>query len=231
MVEVDHGNGYKSVYGHMGKIYVNKGQEVTTDELLGEVGMTGHTTGPHTHLELAYNGQKIDPRPLLPELRNYPTADDFVVHESSAASTVSIPTNNTTTNTQPSSTYTPQPTPDPEDVKKAEEEKLTPEKISQDSLTTFLSQTKTENKTNLPINLTDSLPKTSANLIGYNQTDELSNILSKPVALKNTETKTKLEEFAQKNLTTLLAKSNPQPSSTPLPEGGRISLNIFGFLK
>jgi murein DD-endopeptidase MepM/ murein hydrolase activator NlpD len=39
----------------MGKIYVTKGKEVDVNDLLGEVGMTGHTTGPHTHLEISYS--------------------------------------------------------------------------------------------------------------------------------------------------------------------------------
>src|SRR5205823_5385158 len=42
-VTVDHGQGYKSLYAHMGKIYVNKSQQVSKADILGEVGLTGRT--------------------------------------------------------------------------------------------------------------------------------------------------------------------------------------------
>lgn len=77
MVEVDHGHGYVSTYGHMGRIYVQKGQTISDSDLLGEVGLTGHTTGPHTHLEVRKNGQTIDPQALLPTVRQMPVAADF----------------------------------------------------------------------------------------------------------------------------------------------------------
>lgn len=67
-VIVSHQNGFKSLYGHMGKIFVKVGQEVTTDTRLGEVGLTGFTSGPHTHLEITHNGRNIDPLLLLPEI-------------------------------------------------------------------------------------------------------------------------------------------------------------------
>lgn len=67
-VEVLHENNFKSKYAHMGKIYVKEGQKVTSDNILGEVGLTGHTSGPHIHLEITRNGEYIDPQKLLPEL-------------------------------------------------------------------------------------------------------------------------------------------------------------------
>lgn len=67
-VEVLHENGFKSKYAHMGKIYVKAGDKVSQENLLGEVGMTGHTSGPHTHLEITHNGNYIDPSILLPEI-------------------------------------------------------------------------------------------------------------------------------------------------------------------
>lgn len=67
-VEVTHQNGFKSKYGHMGKIYVKKGDQVTSENTLGEVGLTGHTSGPHTHLEITLNGSYVDPTTLLPEI-------------------------------------------------------------------------------------------------------------------------------------------------------------------
>ena len=47
VVEVDHGQGYHSLYAHLGRIYVKEGQKIGTGEYLGEVGLTGHTSGPH----------------------------------------------------------------------------------------------------------------------------------------------------------------------------------------
>ncbi len=67
-VVVGHENNFKSKYAHMGKIYVKVGQKVTSENILGEVGLTGHTSGPHTHLEITYNGKYIDPETLLSEI-------------------------------------------------------------------------------------------------------------------------------------------------------------------
>ncbi len=67
-VVVSHENGFKSTYGHMGKIYVKAGSRITSENTLGEVGLTGHTSGPHTHLEITLNGTLIDPQKLLPEI-------------------------------------------------------------------------------------------------------------------------------------------------------------------
>lgn len=84
MVEVDHGHGYKSVYGHMGRIYVKKDQEVKETDFLGEVGMTGHTSGPHTHLEVFKDNKTIDPIFILPPIRVQPIAQDFEATGSAA---------------------------------------------------------------------------------------------------------------------------------------------------
>jgi murein DD-endopeptidase MepM/ murein hydrolase activator NlpD len=54
-----------SIYGHMGKIFVNEGDTVTTDKPIGEVGLTGRTTGPHLHLEVIKNEKSINPQPYL----------------------------------------------------------------------------------------------------------------------------------------------------------------------
>lgn len=65
-VTVKHESGYKSTYGHMGKIYVKLGDQVEKSAILGEVGLTGNTSGPHTHLEITHNGSYVDPETLLP---------------------------------------------------------------------------------------------------------------------------------------------------------------------
>lgn len=71
-VVVDHQNGFKSKYAHMAKYVVKTGQQVTPDSVLGEVGLTGHTSGPHTHLEVTHDGKHIDPQLLLPQLSDIP---------------------------------------------------------------------------------------------------------------------------------------------------------------
>jgi hypothetical protein len=76
-VTIDHGQGYKSVYAHMGRIYAEKGQEVSESSYIGEIGMTGNTSGPHTHLEVYREGGHIDPLAILPPIRSIPVAEDF----------------------------------------------------------------------------------------------------------------------------------------------------------
>ena len=71
-VEVSHENGFKSKYAHMGKIYVKAGEKVASSNILGEVGLTGNTSGPHTHLEVTLNGKNIDPQTILPEITQMP---------------------------------------------------------------------------------------------------------------------------------------------------------------
>jgi murein DD-endopeptidase MepM/ murein hydrolase activator NlpD len=73
-VVISHQNDFKSKYAHMGKIYVKKGDKVTQENILGEVGLTGRTSGPHTHLEITRKGEYIDPQKLLPELSNMPAS-------------------------------------------------------------------------------------------------------------------------------------------------------------
>lgn len=66
VVIVDHGDGLKSLYAHMGKIYVGVGNQVTPETKLGTVGLTGRTTGPHVHLEIYDNGVMVNPASVLP---------------------------------------------------------------------------------------------------------------------------------------------------------------------
>ena len=60
-VVIDHGYGYKTLYGHMSKISVKKGQRVKRGDIIGYVGNTGASTAPHLHYEVIKNGQKINP--------------------------------------------------------------------------------------------------------------------------------------------------------------------------
>jgi murein DD-endopeptidase MepM/ murein hydrolase activator NlpD len=60
-VVIDHGYGYETLYGHMVKVKARRGQTVTRGEIIGYVGTTGKSTGPHCHYEVHKNGNKIDP--------------------------------------------------------------------------------------------------------------------------------------------------------------------------
>ncbi len=61
-VEIDHGYGYKTLYAHMNKINVKVGQKVRRADVIGEVGNTGKSTGPHLHYEVHYRGQVQNPQ-------------------------------------------------------------------------------------------------------------------------------------------------------------------------
>lgn len=64
-VIVDHRNGYQSLYGHMSKRIAQKGQVVNQGDLLGLVGSTGYSTGPHLHFTVYKRGHLTDPLALL----------------------------------------------------------------------------------------------------------------------------------------------------------------------
>ena len=66
MVEIDHGNGLTTRYGHLSKIEAQIGDTVTRGQLLAYVGSTGRSTGPHLHYELRLDERPINPRHFLP---------------------------------------------------------------------------------------------------------------------------------------------------------------------
>ena len=65
MVEVDHGNGLATRYGHMSEIDVREGQTVKIGQVLGRIGTTGRSTGPHLHYETRVEGDAVDPTKFL----------------------------------------------------------------------------------------------------------------------------------------------------------------------
>jgi murein DD-endopeptidase MepM/ murein hydrolase activator NlpD len=64
-VKLDHGNGVRSLYGHLSKIEVKIGQHVEKGDVIGLVGSTGRSTGPHLHYEVHVDGKAVDPRSFL----------------------------------------------------------------------------------------------------------------------------------------------------------------------
>ena len=60
-VTINHGDGFSSVYMHMTNYVVSKGQSVSQGQLIGYVGSTGYSTGPHLHFGITYNGTYVNP--------------------------------------------------------------------------------------------------------------------------------------------------------------------------
>ncbi len=65
MVEIDHGNGLSTRYGHLSQIDVKVGDVIKIGQVIGEVGSTGRSTGPHLHYETRIDGEAVDPQKFL----------------------------------------------------------------------------------------------------------------------------------------------------------------------
>ena len=65
LIIIDHGNGVQSYYAHCSAIYVGAGQGVDTNTIIGAVGSTGNSTGPHLHLEIRINGVPVNPQSYI----------------------------------------------------------------------------------------------------------------------------------------------------------------------
>lgn len=65
MVEVDHGNGLSTRYGHLSEINVKVGDTIKIGQVIGAVGSTGRSTGPHLHYETRIDGEAVDPQKFL----------------------------------------------------------------------------------------------------------------------------------------------------------------------
>jgi murein DD-endopeptidase MepM/ murein hydrolase activator NlpD len=75
LVVVDHGSGIATFYAHLSRIEVVAGQQVAAGQLLGYVGSTGHSTGPHLHYEVRANGRPVDPASAIAV-----AGDDLIVN-------------------------------------------------------------------------------------------------------------------------------------------------------
>ena len=68
LIVVRHENGMTSHYAHCGEIKVNPGQKVGAGQIIGAIGSTGLSTGPHLHFEVRFNGMAVDPERYVPGL-------------------------------------------------------------------------------------------------------------------------------------------------------------------
>jgi murein DD-endopeptidase MepM/ murein hydrolase activator NlpD len=66
LVVVDHGNGFTTLYAHLDSFPVEVGQSVARGQIIGLMGSSGRSTGPHTHFEIRYNGVAQNPLFYLP---------------------------------------------------------------------------------------------------------------------------------------------------------------------
>jgi murein DD-endopeptidase MepM/ murein hydrolase activator NlpD len=64
-IQVDHGNGVVSIYGHSSKLLCHEGQHVDAGQLIGLVGDTGDSFGDHLHFQIDINGTPVDPIPFM----------------------------------------------------------------------------------------------------------------------------------------------------------------------
>ena len=66
LIIIDHANAYATYYAHLSQMYVAAGQRVERGQVIGAVGSTGNSSGPHLHLEIRYNGLEQNPMVYLP---------------------------------------------------------------------------------------------------------------------------------------------------------------------
>jgi murein DD-endopeptidase MepM/ murein hydrolase activator NlpD len=66
VIIIDHGGGFSTLYAHQSRLGAGRGQDVGQGEVIGYVGSTGHSTGPHLHFETRVNGSPRNPRNYLP---------------------------------------------------------------------------------------------------------------------------------------------------------------------
>jgi len=62
---IDHGGGMATLYGHQSRLGVTPGQHVTAGQIIGYIGSTGYSTGPHLHFEVRLAGNPVNPAPYL----------------------------------------------------------------------------------------------------------------------------------------------------------------------
>jgi murein DD-endopeptidase MepM/ murein hydrolase activator NlpD len=74
VVEIRHGNDHSTLYAHLSRINVRNGQTVSKGDVIGAVGSTGWSTGPHLHFEFRVNGVHVDPQSIIQQAQSGPIA-------------------------------------------------------------------------------------------------------------------------------------------------------------
>jgi murein DD-endopeptidase MepM/ murein hydrolase activator NlpD len=82
-VEIDHGSGISTRYGHMSRFAVRSGDRVGRGEQIGAMGSTGRSTGSHLHYEVHIDGEAVNPMPFL-------EASDYVLAAQDRRSTLGV---------------------------------------------------------------------------------------------------------------------------------------------
>lgn len=70
VITINHENGFKTKYGHLSEVKVNKGDTIKKDSVIALTGSTGLSTGPHLHFEVLFNDESVDPSSLLKTMSN-----------------------------------------------------------------------------------------------------------------------------------------------------------------
>jgi len=65
MIDIGHGRGMATRYGHLSRVLVRAGDKVKKGEIIGHMGSTGRSTGSHLHYEVRVDGRAVDPMPFL----------------------------------------------------------------------------------------------------------------------------------------------------------------------
>lgn len=70
IIEIDHGNGLTTRYAHMSRFRADAGDQIEAGQIIGAIGNTGRSTGPHLHFEVRVHGRAVNPRPFLEKALN-----------------------------------------------------------------------------------------------------------------------------------------------------------------
>jgi murein DD-endopeptidase MepM/ murein hydrolase activator NlpD len=70
LIKISHGNNYETRYGHLNRFEVAIGDQVHKGQIIGQMGNTGMSTGPHLHYEVRINGTKVNPSRYLNRIEN-----------------------------------------------------------------------------------------------------------------------------------------------------------------
>jgi murein DD-endopeptidase MepM/ murein hydrolase activator NlpD len=65
LIFIDHGHGFMTMYGHLSRAFVHRGDKIRKGQTIGAVGATGNCTGPHLHYEVRIQGKQVNPAPYL----------------------------------------------------------------------------------------------------------------------------------------------------------------------